>query len=44
MYLCAKRLVPFIRDNIDYFAQKCSYDEKLKAKLAPQYAHGRAWN
>ena len=34
MYLCAKRLVPFIRDNIDYFAQKFSYDEKLKAKLA----------
>ncbi|EPF46344.1 hypothetical protein HMPREF1222_01863 [Treponema vincentii F0403] len=34
MYLCAKRLVPFIRDNIDYFAQKCGYDEKLKAKLA----------
>ena len=34
MYLCAKRLVPFIRDNIDYFAQKFSYDEQLKAKLA----------
>ena len=34
MYLCAKRLVPFIRDNIDYFAQKFSYDEKLRAKLA----------
>ena len=34
MYLCAKRLVPFIRDNIDYFAQKFGYDEKLKAKLA----------
>ncbi|QHX43659.1 transposase family protein [Treponema vincentii] len=33
MYLCAKRLVPFIRDNIDYFAQKFSYDEKLKTKL-----------
>ena len=34
MYLCAKPLVPFIRDNIDYFAQKFGYDEKLKAKLA----------
>ena len=34
MYLCAKRLVPFIRDNIDYFAQKFGYDEQLKAKLA----------
>ena len=33
MYLCSKRLVPFIRDNIDYFAQKFGYDEKLKAKL-----------
>ena len=32
MYLCAKRLVPFIRDNIDYFAKKCGYDEQLKAK------------
>ena len=31
MYLCAKRLVPFIRDNIDYFAQKFGYDENLKA-------------
>ena len=34
MYLCSKRLVPFIRDTIDYFSQKFSYDEKLKAKLA----------
>ncbi len=34
MYLCAKRLVPFIRDNIDYFAQKFGYDEQLKAKLS----------
>ena len=34
MYLCAKRLVPFIRDNIDYFTQKFGYDEKLKTKLA----------
>ena len=33
MYLCSKRLVPFIRDNIDYFAQKFGYDEQLKAKL-----------
>ena len=32
MYLCAKRLMPFIRDTIDYFTQKCGYDEKLKAK------------
>ena len=34
MYLCSKRLVPFIRDNIDYFTQKLNYDEKLKAKIA----------
>ena len=34
MYLCSKRLVPFIRDNIDYFAQKFGYSEQLKAKLA----------
>ena len=34
MYLCSKRLVPFIRDNIDYFAQKCGYDEHLKALLS----------
>jgi len=34
MYLCAKRLVPFIRDNIDYFAQKFGYEENLKVKLA----------
>jgi len=34
MYLCAKRLVPFIRDNIDYFAQKAGYDEQLKLKLS----------
>ena len=32
MYLCAKRLVPFIRDNIDYFAQKFGYDKQLKEK------------
>ncbi|WP_257225370.1 hypothetical protein [Treponema parvum] len=34
MYLCAKRLVPFIRDNIDYFGQKAGYDEQLKLKLS----------
>ena len=34
MYLCSKRLVPFIRDNIDYFAQKFGYDEHLKALLS----------
>ena len=34
MYLCAKRLVPFIRDNIDYLALKFGYDEQLKTKLA----------
>ena len=33
MNLCAKRLVTFIRDNIDYFARKFSYPEELKAKL-----------
>lgn len=33
-YLCAKRLVPFIRDNIDYFAQKFGYPQTLKAKLS----------
>lgn len=32
MYLCAKRLVPSIRDNIDYFAQKFGYDKQLKEK------------
>ena len=32
MYLCSKRLVPFIWDNIDYFAQKFGYDEQLKTK------------
>nr|WP_252722068.1 hypothetical protein [Treponema socranskii] len=34
MYLCAKRLVPFIRDNIDYLALKFGYTEQLKTKLA----------
>ena len=34
MYLCSKRLVPFIRDNIDYFSQKFGYDEHLKALLS----------
>ena len=29
MYLCAKRLVPFIRDNIDYLAHKFGYTEQL---------------
>ena len=34
MNLCAKRLVTFVRDNIDYFAQKFSYPEELKARLS----------
>lgn len=34
MYLCSKHLVPFIQDNIDYFAQKFGYDEQLKVKLS----------
>ena len=32
MYLCAKRLVPFVRNNINYFTQKLGYSEQLKAK------------
>lgn len=31
--LCAKRLVTFIHDNIDYFAKKFSYGQELKEKL-----------
>ena len=34
MCLCSKRLVPFIRDNIDYLAHKFGYDETLKRKLS----------
>ncbi len=34
MFLCAKRLVTFIRDNLDYFAVKFGYDESLKTKLS----------
>ena len=33
-FLCSKRLVVFIRDNLDYFAQKFSYSPELKTKLA----------
>jgi len=33
MYLCSKRLVPFIRDNIDYLTQKFGYSAALKEKL-----------
>lgn len=34
MFLCAKRLVTFIRDNIDYLSQRFDYDEELKGKLS----------
>ena len=34
MFLCAKRLVTFIRDNIDYLSQKFDYEEELKIKLS----------
>lgn len=34
MFLCAKRLVTFIRDNIDYLSQKFDYDKELKTKLS----------
>ena len=45
MYLCAKRLVPFIRDTIDYFAQKCGYGEKLKSKTSLRTStDGRGYN
>lgn len=33
MYQCSKRLATFIRDNLDYLAEKFSYAEELKAKL-----------
>ncbi len=33
MYQCSKRLAAFIRDNLDYLAEKFSYAEELKAKL-----------
>ena len=45
MYLCSKRLVPFIRDNIDYFSQKFGYDEQLKAKQPLKTStDGRGYN
>ena len=45
MYLCSKRLVPFIRDTIDYFAQKCGYGEKLKSKTSLRTStDGRGYN
>lgn len=34
MFLCAKRLVTFIKDNLDYLSVKFNYDEKLKYKLS----------
>jgi hypothetical protein len=33
-YLCAKRLVPFIRDNIDYLTGIFNYSSELKSKLS----------
>ena len=33
MFLCAKRLVSFIRDNLDYFSTKFGYSEEMKHKL-----------
>ena len=45
MYLCSKRLVPFIRDNIDYFAQKFGYDKQLKEKPPHRTStDGRGYN
>ena len=34
MFLCAKRLVTFIKDNLDYLSVKFNYDEELKYKLS----------
>lgn len=34
MFLCAKRLVSFIRDNLDYFSTKFGYSEEMKHKLS----------
>ena len=34
MFLCAKRLVTFIRDNLDYFADKFAYSNEMKVKLS----------
>ena len=34
MFLCSKRLVTFIRDNIDYCASKFGYSDLLKLKLS----------
>ena len=33
-FLCAKRLVTFIRDNIDYLAEKFNYGGELKDRLS----------
>lgn len=35
MFLCAKRLVTFIRN--DYLSQKFDYDKELKTKLSALY-------
>lgn len=34
MFLCAKRLVTFIKDNIEYLSGKFNYNEELKYKLS----------
>lgn len=34
MFLCAKRLVTFIRDNLDYCAAKFGYSDEMKFKLS----------
>ena len=34
MFLCAKRLATFIRDNLDYFSAKFGYSEEMKHKLS----------
>ena len=34
MFLCAKRLVSFFRDNLDYFSTKFGYSEEMKHKLS----------
>ena len=34
MFLCAKRLVTFIRDNLDYLTVRFDYDEELMYKLS----------
>ena len=34
MFLCSKRLVTFIRDNLDYLTVRFDYEEELKYKLS----------